>query len=242
MRYTRYDIKKRNRDNYALLIVLFSVLIASYLLGSWLSSIFIKNAKTVTSTEKIIKSDANKEQNNEKQVAPVKTENVTVRFICIQNGLFENKDNADLMKNKVKEVLNPFSIKEDNKIRILSGIFKEGDAANNIQLLSSKGIDNSVIKFEINKSDKCDAETVEIISGYVEILTKLLEKDVKSIQTVSFKQYVNTLEKIESTSKNYTVLEDLKKHINGLPDSITKDKMEESYVFLYDILKRVTGK
>lgn len=242
MKYTRYDIKKRNKDNYALFIVLFSVLIASYVLGSGLSNLFIKNPKPKATDDKSGKISSDVAQGTGKESTPLKVENTTVRFVCIQNGLFENKDNAEVLKNRVKEVLNPFNIIEENKTRVLGGIYKETDVQKYIQLLEGKGIESSTIKFEVKKNDKCDAEIVEITNGYVEILSKLLEKDVKSIQTASFKQYVNSLEEVENTSKNYSILSDLKKHVGALPEAITKEKVEENYVYLFGVLKKMSGK
>jgi hypothetical protein len=242
MKYTRYDIKKKNKGNYGLLIVLISVLIASYLLGSGLSSLFIKNAKPTVSDENARKPDISIEQGSTKESTVVKTENIIIKFVCIQNGIFESKENAELLKNKVKEILNPFSVKEESKTRVLAGIFIEGDAQKYIELLNSKGIDNSSIKFELNKNDKCDAEIVEIINGYIKILSELLDRNVKSIQTTGFKQYVSSLEKVEGTSKNYSILEELKKYVGALPEAITRDKTEENYIYLYNILRKVTGK
>lgn len=247
MKYTRYDIKKRHKDNYGLLIVLLSVLIASYVLGSGLSNLFIKNSKPTAAGDRVTQPNTTSEQNivkenTVKESTQVKVENVIVRYVCIQNGLFASKENAEVLKSKVKEVLNPFSVAEEDKTRILAGIFKEADVQKYTQLLKDKGVETSNIKFEIGKNDKCDAEIVEIINGYVEILSKLLEKDVKSIQTGSFKQYVNSLEAVDSSSKNYQTLDEIKKRVSALPEALTRDKAEENYLYIYNVLKKLTGK
>jgi hypothetical protein len=241
MKYTRYNLKKRKNDNVTLIVVLISILAASYLLGTGLSNMFIRNASPASRNNPSTP-NSDKGQPRDNNGTGVRTENVIVKFVGIQNGYYSNKDNAEAMKAKVKEVLIPFTVEEDNKTRVFSGIFKEGEIVKSIQVLNENDIPNSKMTFEINKNNICDAVIAEVMSGYIEILTKLQEQDVKSIETEGFKKYVNSLEKVDEKNTNIAHLNDLKKHVNELPEKLTKGKVEESYIYIYDMLKKVSGK
>jgi hypothetical protein len=215
-----------------------SILLIAFLLGSGLSRLFIKYPQNDKS--KIVQNNNEIEKNTQSQTV-VKTDKQTIKFVCIQIGVFDIKENAEIQKNKLKEICNPFSITEGNKTRIFSGIYNEEDAVKNIQLLNDKGFQNAKLVFEVSKAELCDAEIIEIINGNIKILNKLMEKDVL-IKTEDFKKWTMSLQNGDSKNKNYTELDELKKYINTLPKDMSMNLAEDNYITLYNILKKITSK
>jgi hypothetical protein len=239
MKYTRYDFKKKKNDSLTLLILLISVLAAAFLLGTGISNMIMKQPN---SSEQVpVPKNTSSPGPGNGGAAVV--ENTTTKFIVIQSGFFKNKESAEELKNKLKEQVIPFTIVEGDSIRVMAGIFSEEDSAKIIQLLNEKQIPTYKTIFEINKNELCEAEIAEVIKGNVKILNKLMEKDVASYDMSDFKNWIaSSLKAADSKSKNYNVLEELKNYVNSLPKEIGKDKVEENYVFLYNTLKKVTGK
>jgi hypothetical protein len=108
-----------------------------------------------------------------------------------------------------------------------------------MKLLTEKGIENSKMSFSIDSSDNCDDEIVEIINANIQILTKLSEQNVKSIQTDSLKSWCASLKAVDKGSRNIMILDDLKLYINSFPKELTKEKAVENYVYLYNTLKKM---
>ena len=108
--------------------------------------------------------------------------------------------------------------------------------------LTDQKVDNSKIIFTIKKDDLCNVEIAEIINANLEILNKLSEQDVKSIQTDELKKWCSSLksEKMEN-SNNKLVLKELKEYVSKLPKEIEKDKAEENYVYMFKVLKKVNS-
>lgn len=255
MKYTRYDYRKKKSDSFTLLIILVSVLVIAYLLGTGLSSMFIRrsNAPAEVSEQKSSekttdvseeKSNAKTDEKTEQEGQVKQPENQSqlggvIKFVCIQNGVFQKKENADELKSKLKEYTIPFIINDGDKNYVMSGILHEEESEKFISTLIENNIPNIKKVFEIDKSDACNAEIGEIISGYIKILNKLGEKDVTAVHTEDFKKWMNSLQAVEEKSKNYNILEELKKYINGLPNELSKQKLEENYIKVYTILKKL---
>lgn len=43
-------------------------------------------------------------------------------------------------------------------------------------------------------------------------------------------------------SKNYALLEEYKEYINELPSKLQIDKLEENYIYIYNILNKIGNK
>ena len=228
MKYTRYNYKNKKNDMLILFGTLLFIVVTSVLLGTLLSNMFIKDSKTIKNNTIGPGVEANKN-----------AEITSIKFIALQCGYFEQKENAEELKNKIKNLVVPFSIVDNNKIRIMAGIYDEKEAANVIKTLKDNNIDSAKMVFEIAKSDGCNSEIIEIINAKIEVLTKLKEKDVKSIKIEDLKKWTSSLKDVDKNSKNYSVLDALKKYINELPNELTKDKVESIYIYLYDILYKL---
>jgi hypothetical protein len=231
MRYTRYDYKKKNNDVLNLTIVLVSVLVIAFILGTGIYSMLPKPDSNSANALKA---------GETKQNDPTAT---NVKFVMIQSGFFKTKGSAEELKNNLKNQVNPFTIVEGDSIRVMAGIFNEDENDKVIQLLNQNGLPNMKTIFEINKSDFCDAEIAEMISGNLKILTKLMEKDVAGYSTDNFKNWMAaSIKDVDKKSKNYNLFQEYKNYINGFPQDLGKDKVEENYTFIYNALKKLTGK
>ncbi len=241
MKYTRYDLKKKN-DNKTFIILVVLILVLAFLFGTIIFKIFTGNftsGKGLKSETTTGKNSTNEKTENSKAG---KSNNDIFKFIVIQGGIYQNKENAETEKNLLNSYGTPFVIIEDNKTRVLSGIYNEAEGEKNIKSLNDQKIDNSKMVFIVNKDDMCDAEIAEIINANIQILNKLSEKNVKGVQTADLKKWCKSLENVKNQSKNITTLNELKNYVNKMPKEISKEKAAENYTYLYGILKKVASK
>lgn len=233
MRYTRYDIRKRNKSNFTFFLIITLVLVLAFILGTVIFNLVspsnIKKGNTITKDNtNVVKSKDNKSNSS--------------NYIIIQRGIYAKKENVSGVLNSLKPYGNIFTIEDNGKTRVFLGIYEEDEGIELMKKLTDNKIDNSKMTFVINKKDLCDAEISEIITAYIKIVNKLSEKDVKSVKTEEIKKWVSSLDKVEKDSSNIKTLNNLKEHINKLPKDLTKDQSSKSYIFIYNILKEINNK
>lgn len=230
MKYTRYDIRKRKTDSLVLIIIALMILILSFIIGSIISKLILKN-KSYDINKSVPSKTA------EKQVSNVQGNNLEVIYTAIQGGMFQNKDNALEEINVLKKFGSPFIIEEEGKYRVFLGIYKDSKAKEMCKILNDNKVESSNMNFNIKQSDVCDNEIIEIFNGYTEILEMLNGKNVKAIQTEDFKTWCLSLKEVDSKAKNIKLLTQLKDNIKGLPQEIKKEDISNYYSFLYNSLK-----
>lgn len=233
MRYTRYDIRKRNKSNFTFFLIITLVLVLAFILGTVIFNLVspsnIKKGNTITKDNtNVVKSKDNK--------------NNSSNYIVIQRGIYAKKENASGVLNSLKPYGNIFTVEDSGKTRVFLGIYEEDEGVKLMKKLTDNKIDNSKITFIINKKDLCDAEISEIITAYIKVINKLSEKDVKSVKTEEIKKWISSLDKVDKDSSNIKTLNNLKEHINKLPKDLTKDQASKSYIFIYNILKEMNNK
>ncbi|NEZ45657.1 SPOR domain-containing protein [Clostridium niameyense] len=231
MRYTRYDFKKKNRFNFVFFLIVLLILFLAFILGTILFNFFGSSTKTPIKSSKKQNAIYNNSKNNN-----------NCKFIAIQTGMFKDKNNAEKSINTIKNYGNPFSVADKDKQRVVLGIYTENEANKIIKTLSDSKVENSKITFTLTKKDSCDFEICEIINGYLQILNKLSDKDIKSIKTDNLKKWCNSLKKVDNKSDNIETLNKLKSNINKLPKEITKQEASTNYIFIYNILKNLANK
>ena len=223
MRYTRYDLKKKNKKNHHYVSIIFIfILIMAVIMGTIVSK-FTINTTTPQKTE-----------------ANTNSSNKPIKFVAIQGGLYANIDNANKEESVLSSFGNPFMIKDGDRNRVFLGIYSEDSFDNIIKTLNEKSKSNSKMVFTLTKNNLCDAEIAEIISANIKILQKLTESDVRAIKTQDLKTWAAALKKVDDSSENIKELNELKDYIGKFPDQLTKDKAAENYIFLYNILKNVS--
>jgi hypothetical protein len=234
MKYTRYDMKRKNNSNLLLIVVLLSTLVFAFLIGTVVSNVLLKDSSKIKDGIK---------PNNVVDVVNNNNETKKIKYIAVQGGMFKESGNVDKAKNTLSAYGNPFTIQEQNGTRVLLGIYSEEQGLNMMKALTEKNIENSKITFEINTSSSpCDEAIAAAISAELEVLSKLSDKEIKSIKSSDLKEWLSSLQEIDKSSKNIGLLEEVKAHINALPSEIEKDKAPEYYSFLYSFMKKLISK
>lgn len=237
MKYTRYDLKKKN-DTKTFAFVIFLILVFAFILGTFISKVLIRNpgsAGTASNNSKTVVENKSASKDN------LLVNNKDTKFIAIQGGIYRDKNNIAESKSVLAQQGTPFGIVEGDKTRVFLGIYPEEQGEKIIKILTDQKIDNSKMVFNISRNNMCDVEIAEIINANLQILNKLSEKNVKSIQTDELKKWCAALKKVDKDSKNQTILNELKDHVNKLPKEISKDKSEENYIYIFNILKKASS-
>lgn len=235
MKYTRYDMKRRRNSNSVFGVILFSTLIFAFIIGTLIYSLLLKN---INFNDVLPKPNTNVVENMKNNV-----EKKNVKYIVIQHGMFTKAENIEQGKNKLNSFGNPFTVQDEKGTRVLLGIYSEEESLKIIKILNDNGIENSKMVFEIDVANSlCEEEISAIISAELDILTKLSDKNIKSIQTEDLKKWCSELKEVEKTSDNVSVLNELKSHISNLPKELIKEKTPEYYDFIYKTLKKLNFK
>lgn len=234
MRYTRYDIGRKHKKNILPLAGIL-IIITAIIIGSLISNFLLKNSKIIQNSTKATNEDVQKKNNSNE----VNSSDI-INFETIQCGIFNNKDNINSEKNALQDYGVCFTIDDTAGTRVFLGIYPQtsGDAIS--KTLSDKGIDNVKATFQISKKNLCDAEIAEIINANLQILNKLSEKDVKTVKTDDLKKWLSKLETVDKNSKNYSTLTELIDFTNKLQNELSKEKVADCYVILYNALKKIS--
>lgn len=232
MKYTRYDLKRKKSENTVIILVLLSVVLVAFLLGTFISNLFMKKASVANITPPA-----------SSDVGTVKTaENKSSKFIVIQGGKFAKTENIEQEKKLLMDYGTPFTIQDQDGTRVLLGIYNESEGLKVINDLKTKNIDNSKITFELKTDNLGSEEIAAIVNAEVEIINKLSDKNIKSYITDDLKSWVNGLEKVDSKDASKAILEDYKTHINALPKDLNNDNTVNIEIYIYNLLKKLTSK
>ena len=220
MRYTRYSYKKKNSSTFMqfVLIIVISVLLGIVLFKLLFKNIssYINNSPKNTGTSTI----SNQDISEKKEFV----------FGSIQCGVFSSKDSAEAIKNTIPNDYPSFIVEENGKFKIMASVCLDSDIEEVSNNLTKLGINNYVIKYKINNKD--DLVQAEIIDGCLRLINKLSDKDVLSIKTNEFKDWVNKISKDCSSEK---VIE-IKNKVNSLQEEFKKDNRVELMLSIYNYL------
>lgn len=223
MRYTRYDYKRKKGNNFFAWFLL--IIILAIAIGIVIFKMFFQGQ------EKSPLDFFKKEPTNQQQ--SIKTEDGTI-FKIIQCGLYSKKENAEGILGTLPKGIQGFIIEEDGKFKIMAGIFNEKDSLAKSEELTKSSINNFSVKCSITEKDTESKVKVEIINGYLQIVNKIGEQDVKSVNTQEFKKWAEEMgKKVDNVGKE---LEDLLNNIKELPDEYTKDDGVKTLNCLYNLI------
>lgn len=229
MRYTRYDMKRKEKHSQFYIVAMIIVLVCAILIGSIISNLFLKNNSSIVGASE---NKANINQDNSKN---------TVSFVFLQCGIFTNKDNAKELMDKLSKIGNPFEVEEGANIRVMFGIYgSKNDYDSAVKLLGDNKYDFHDINYSFSKNDMGDAQIISIINANLQIINKTYDKDVKGVQTAALKDWTKKLGNVDGTYKNKKVLDEMKEHIDKLPENFSKDNVNENRIFLYSELKKIS--
>lgn len=233
IKYTRYDLKKKRKSNFLFVIIIVVILLLAFIVGSAFFKIFVRESSVKKTQE-----NHGKVNENKKEVYIKMKEQ---KFVAIQGGIFKNKEYLENNKNKLRTFGEPFCIEEDRGTRVFMGIYEEKEAEIMKRKLDEKNIDNSTMNFNIKIQNQYDAHISEILKTYIKILNKLNEKDTKSIKIKDFKNWCKSLEDSNKTYKNLKTKEELKNHINKLPDELHKENVNKEYIYIFNFLNKISN-
>ena len=223
MRYTRYEYKKSGTIKFLCSIAVIAGI--SIGCGLYISN-FIFDGKQIH----------NNNINNSRNSTEGNSKGEVQKFIALQCGYYSKEENAKELVTSISKYCEPFVVEDDNKYRVLAGIYNEEDGLKKLEELKSNNIDVTKIKFNISSDAEENKEIIEIIDGFLTITNKLQEDSVKSIKTAEFKEWVDKIINDESSIKSKKI-DDLSSYVKNLPDEINKSNNNEEIQELYKIIK-----
>lgn len=221
MRYTRYSYKKKKNNSFIqfIFIITFSAILGMVLFKVVFKSMssYIKNSPKTAGTSTI----SNENDKNDKK---------EFNFSAIQCGVFSTKDAAESIKNNIPNEYPAFIIEEEGKFKVIAAICVEGEVEAIINKLNEIGVNNYSIKFTLNT--KNSLVEYELINGCLQLINKISDNSIMSINTNEFKEWVN---KVCENKKDEDINE-LKNRVNLIEEEFKKENRTELMVYLYNIL------
>ena len=223
MRYTRYEYNKSGKIKFLCSIAV----IASISIGCGLYiSTVIFNGKHIQ-VNNINNSRNSTEGNYQDKVQ---------KIIALQCGYYSKEENAKELVTSISKYCQPFIIEEDDKYRVLAGIYKEEEGLKKLEELKANNIDVAKINLNIPSNNEENKEMIEIIDGFLTITNKLHEASVKSIKSAEFKEWADKIINDDSSFKSKK-LDDLNSYVKNLPDEIDKTNSNANIQELYKLIK-----
>lgn len=227
MKYTRYNYGKAKRNNTILYLII--ILLLSVFLGVALFNI-VTNYNVFNNFFKV----------EEKLNTEINNDNGNIKISVIQCGVYSEKANADLAISKIPSNYAPFVFEEEGKYKIIAGIYTDGEINNKKEELTNLNINNFIINYNLSEKDVNDKVKLELIKGYLQIINKINDAEIESINTLEFKNWAK-----ETTSTMEKEAQDINKiaeKINELPEEFSKKDTQESLVFIYGIIGEYNNK
>ncbi|SFC31505.1 SPOR domain-containing protein [Clostridium uliginosum] len=217
MRYTRYEYKKHGKIKFLCTIAIIAGL--SIIIGLCFSKSVFKG-----------KSNSN---NLNQSVSVTNNED----FIALQYGYYAKKENAEAIIKNIPSKYNTYIVEEEGKYRVIIGLYLQQDGLNELEKLTSQGINLVKVNFRIPNNNLENKKIAEIIEGFLKISNKLEESEVKSIKTYEYKAWC--LEIINSeNSDDFKELKLIGEYVNNLPEKIDKTNVDINLKYFYEIIKK----
>lgn len=217
MKYTRFDIKNRNKKGSRLfLIYFFIILIIALILGTIISKVLFSDKGD---GEDLIKSPVKNEEVN-------KNEDKIEKFYLIQCGVFKVKSNADILQKKLIGLGNPIVVKQEDLYKVYYGIYTAEQSVQVCEQLKSNNIPTTRVAINIKYKDISTEQFCKIIDSLLQILNKISESQVEYVNTVELKKWTSALELLNDDMSSSQDVNQLKEFINKLPDELKKGSKE----------------
>lgn len=224
MRYTKYQYKKKSNGINFLTSVVMMILGAGaigLIVGTMIfNTVWGNKLMKIGGTSREVVADET-----------VKKE----AFESVQCGYFSKEENANKVLESLGKSYNSFVVKDEEKFRVLAGVFtgEEGDKA--LKELKEKGIEAAKVKFTLDEDDKVQEQISAISDGYFKIVTTLKNNEVKAVSTSEFKGWTKELPEITEGDKK-EIIGQFKKHIEELPSELKKENLTDELKYIYTIL------
>ena len=226
MKYTRYDYNKKRKSNFGLSLII--VIVLGTLIGAGVFKLSGNGMNNLINNNKQVS------ENKGGDTAETNGEISEKCYVAIQCGVYKNQENANSVIASIPSDFQSFMVEEDGKYRIIAGIFEKSEVETKVNELNTASINNFSIKYNINEKDNNGLIISEIINGYLQIVNKVSESEIQSVNTSEFKEWVRN---ISGNSENETVKE-MVNMTNNLPDEYKKENNVEVMKTLYKLLSK----
>lgn len=222
VRYTRYNYRNKNKNKLNVLFGFVVVVVLAVFIGTGLFNSIFKD-----------KTDILPKKSTDASVSNNKSEN-SVEFAIVQCGVYSKKEVADETLKKIPSTYPAFIIEESGKFKVIAGIFNIDNVNDKMNELKAMNIENFRIKCNVssNVSDKAVEEA--LINNYLQIVNKVCEKDVKSVNIAEFKQWI--ADNAELSCEKNSDIKEMVENIKNNSDEYTRDKVKDSMNFIYKII------
>lgn len=222
MRYTRYEYKKSGKLKFITSVaVIAGISITVGLYGSKL----------------IFNGMGDKSNNTPNYSKQEVVQSGGKKVIAIQCGYYANESNAQSALSLIPSDYTSFIVKEEDKYRLIAGVYDYDEGKSKIDDLSNKGVANTKIEFEIPEDTKENKSILEIIDGFLKITSKLNDSTIKSIKTSDYKAWSKNIVS-ENQIEDNEVLTEINNYIDNIPDEIDKQNCKESLISTYELIKK----
>lgn len=222
MRYTRYEYKKSGKLKFITSVaVIAGISITVGLYGSKLIFNGIGNTENNTpnySKQQVVQSGGKK-------------------VIAIQCGYYANESNAQSALSLIPSDYTSFIVKEEDKYRLIAGIYDYDEGKSKLDDLTNKGVANTKIEFEIPEDTNENKSILEVIDGFLKITSKLNDNTIKSIKTSDYKVWAKNIVS-ENKIENNDVLAEINNYIDSIPEEIDKQNCKDSIIATYELIKK----
>jgi hypothetical protein len=223
MRYTRYEYKKSSKLKFLCSVAI----IAGISIGGGL---YISNF--IFSGREIQGSNA---KNSGYSTGENYEDNVK-NVIALQCGYYSKEENAKEALTSISKYCQPFIIEEDGKYRVLAGIYTEEDGLKKMEEFKSNNVDVAKISLDFSSDSVENKKSIEIIDGFLTIINKLQDNQVKSIKTAEFKAWTDKVINDGGNGES-TKIGKLGEYVKSLPDEMDKTNSNTNVQELYKLIK-----
>lgn len=248
MKYTRYNVRPKNKSGGNFLFYLAVILVLALILGTGIQSIarktgtlWYRNEVAEKDKEKIPQKAEETPVEDEEKTGEVDGKEVipagrNMTFYLVQCGVFKVKDNAAGVIGKMQSSGIPFTIEEGELTKVYYGIFKEENLSGALEKLKEIGVESSKITINILMEDDSRVQLCESMDGLLQIGEKLKDSSVKSIKTMELKNWCNSLEDTDESLNSHEDLSAIKAYISELPEDLDRAGFEAVLKYIYEII------
>jgi DNA-binding transcriptional regulator YhcF (GntR family) len=156
-------------------------------------------------------------------------------LIALQCGYYSKEENAKELMNSISNHCQPFIVEDNGKYRVIAGIYKEDEGLKKIEEFKANNIDVAKISLNTSNNSLENKKIIEVIDGFLTIVNKLQDSEVKSIKTTEFKTWANKIIADSNYGKSDEI-DKLSNYVSGLPDEIDKTNSNANMQVLYKLI------
>lgn len=158
-------------------------------------------------------------------------------FYTVQCGAFKKRENASELYEQLKEYGNPFIVEENGYMKVILGIYDDEKSKALLEKLNSKGVETSRAAYTIKGEDLSNKELGELITANIKVMWNV--DKMTTMNTTELKKWSGELVDVDNSEENAEVLGKVKSFTESLDDKVDSEDAENTYEYLYKIIKEV---